>query len=390
MKKTLLIPSMMDDHMPFLRYALASKDYEPVILENRVGLMDAALRYSHNDMCYPFHLALGQYLTALDSGEYDPHRTALLMFSAGDACRGSNFTWLVRRALEAAGYGRVEALTFNVKGVEKEAQLPITLSMAWKALFGLFYGDMLMLLAHQTRPHEKTPGQTDALREAWTARLCRDLETGKGLTIRRMNKTLTAMAADFAAIPRSGEKKKQVAVIGELYTKYCALGNWDMVAFLEGEGAEVLVNGFSWYILYYASSQVARAKGPLRWVWQGLSRWVASLQGCMVKTLRAHGFHSLDPFPAFQQKAAEQVSPELRVADGWLMGAELAAWAEFGCRRVLAIQPFGCLPNHICGRGRYAVLTRQYPGVRTISVDLDSSGTPAQVYNRVKLLLEGD
>lgn len=67
MKKTLLIPAMMDDHMPFLRYALASKDYDPMVLDNRTGLMDAALRYSHNDMCYPFHLALGQYITALDS-----------------------------------------------------------------------------------------------------------------------------------------------------------------------------------------------------------------------------------------------------------------------------------------------------------------------------------
>lgn len=390
MKKTLLIPSMMDDHMPFLRYALASKDYEPVVLDHREGLMDAALRYAHNDMCYPFHLALGQYLTALESGQYDPDRTALLMFSAGDACRGSNFTCLVRRALEAAGYGGVEALTFNVTGVEKEALLPITLPMAWKALFGLFYGDMLMLLTHQTRPYEKNPGQTNACREKWTARLCRDLETGKGLTIHWMKKNLSAMAADFAAIPRTGAKKKRVAIIGELYTKYCALGNWDMVAFLEAEGCEPLVNGFSWYILYYASSQVARTKDPIRWVWQGLSRWVASLQGYMVRTLRAHGFHSLAPFPAFQREAAWQVSQELRVADGWLVGAELAAWANFGCRRILAIQPFGCLPNHICGRGRYAVLTRKFPGVRTVSVDLDSSGTPAQVYHRVKLLLEGD
>ena len=389
MKKKLLIPSMMDDHMPFFCCALASRDYQPVLLTQREGVVDAALRFSHNDMCYPFHLALGQYLTALDSGDYDPEGTALLMFSAGDACRGSNFTWLVRKALEAAGYGGVEALTFNVKGVEKEAQLPITLSMAWKALFGLLYGDMLMLLTHQTRPYEKTPGQTNACREKWTDRLCRDLETGKGLTIRRMKKNCSAMAADFAAIPRTGEEKKQVAIIGELYTKYCALGNWDMVDFLEGEGAEVLVNGFSWYILYYASSQIARTRGPLRWVWQGLSRWVASLQAHMVRTLRDHGFHSRDPLPEFQTQAARQVSLELRVADGWLMGAELAAYAAAGCTRVLAMQPFGCLPNHICGRGRYAALTRRFPGVRVVSVDLDSSGTPAQVYNRVKLLTEG-
>lgn len=388
-QRILLIPAMLDDHFPLLQYAFHTPEYYPVILENRRGIEDLGLRRAHNDMCYPFILSLGQYLDALDSGAYDLDRVSLLMPSAGDACRGSNFTSLIRKGLAAAGYGQVEVLTLNVKGLERGQALPIRPYMVWRALFGLFYGDLLMLLTHQTRPYEKTPGDTAACRAKWTARLARDLKTGRHLTLRAMKQTFAQAAADFAAIPRDLRPRKRVALVGELYTKYCALGNWDMVAFLEGEGCEVAVNGFSWYILYYASNQVAGNTGPAQWLWRLAMAWVAGLQRAMTNALAHHGFHSLPPFPAFQREAARWMSPTLQVADGWLMGAEIAAHLHGGCRRVLAMQPFGCLPNHVCGRGQYAALARRLGRGKVISVDMDASSPRLLVYNRVKLLLEG-
>ncbi|MCI5499881.1 MAG: hypothetical protein MR419_10210 [Clostridiales bacterium] len=388
-QRILLIPAMLDDHFPLLQYAFYTPEYYPVILENRRGIEDLGLRRAHNDMCYPFILSLGQYLDALDSGAYDLDRVSLLMPSAGDACRGSNFTSLTRKGLAAAGYGQVEVLTLNVKGLEKGQALPIRPYMVWRALFGLFYGDLLMLLTHQTRPYEKTPGDTAACRAKWTARLAQDLKTGRHLTLRAMKQTFSQAAADFAAIPRAPRPRKRVALVGELYTKYCALGNWDMVAFLEREGCEAAVNGFSWYILYYVDNQIAGTSGPRRAGWKAVSALLAGLQRSMTEALRAHGFCCLDPFPAFRCQAERDMSMNLQVADGWLMGAEMAAHLRSGCARVLAMQPFGCLPNHVCGRGQYAALARRFPQGKVVSVDLDSSGSPAQVYNRVKMLLEG-
>lgn len=389
-QRILLIPAMLDGHFPLLQYAFHSPDYYPVVLETRQGIEDLGLRRAHNDMCYPFILSLGQYLAALDSGAYDPDRVSLLMPSAGDACRGSNFTSLIRKGLAAAGYPQVEVLTLNVRGLEKGQTLPIRPDMVWRALFGVFYGDLLMLLTHQTRPYEKDPGATDACRAKWTDRLAQDLKTGRHLTIRAMKQTFTQAAADFAAIPRRAVSRKQVALVGELYTKYCALGNWDMVAFLEGEGCEVAVNGFSWYLLYFAGNQLPEHTGPAWGLWRLLMAWMARLQQAMVAALTAHGFHSLPPFPAFQREAQGWISQTLQVADGWLMGAEIAAHIQGGCHRVLAMQPFGCLPNHVCGRGQYAALARRLGRGKVVSVDLDASSPRLLVYNRVKLLLEGE
>lgn len=136
------------------------------------------------------------------------------------------------------------------------------------------------------------------------------------------------------------------------------------------------VNGFSWYILYYISSQIAGTTGPVQALWRGLGAWMAGLQRTMTAALAAHGFHSLPPFPAFQREAADWISQTLRVADGWLIGAECAAHIHAGCHRVLAMQPFGCLPNHVCGRGQYAALLRRLGRGKVVSVDLDAQPAP--------------
>ncbi len=272
---------------------------------------------------------------------------------------GPSFPSLIRKALAAAGYPQVEVLTWNVKGLERDHALPLRPEMVWRALFGLFYGDLLLLLTLQTRPYEAVAGAANACRDRWTNQLAGELRSGAPLTLRRMKEVFHQAAGDFAALPRRPVARKRVALVGELYTKYCALGNWDILPFLEEAGCEVAVNGFSWYILYYISSQIAGTTGPVQALWRGLGAWMAGLQRTMTAALAAHGFHSLPPFPAFQREAADWISQTLRVADGWLIGAECAAHIHAGCHRVLAMQPFGCLPNHVCGRGQYAALLRR-------------------------------
>ena len=104
--------------------------------------------------------------------------------------------------------------------------------------------------------------------------------------------------------------------------------------------------------------------------------------------MREHGYTALPPFPACKKQAAPEVSFDLRVADGWLTGAEIAAHLSTDCRKVLALQPFGCLPGHVCGRGQYAALMRRLGKGRLVTVDTDASGSRALFYDRVKLLVD--
>lgn len=386
-KYNLLIPALLDDHFPLIKYAFYTQGFQPVILNNRHGVTQAGLRYVHNDMCYPCILNTGQMLRALQSGRFDPDRTRLLMPSVGDACRGSNYAEMVRKAVCKAGFPQVRVLTMNLVHIDEQNQLGITPAMVWRGLFGLFYGDLLMLLAQQVRPYEHESGAAERVRAKWLRILGKELYSFRNLRISVMLRRFREIAADFAAIPRNGEPKQRIAIVGELYTKYCALGNWDMVRYLEQSGCESFVNGLSWYVLYYIDSHLTKAMPIEAAGYRAVGAMLQAIQTKMIEAMEAEGFFSLPPLCTLKREAEGIVGFEAAIGDGWLIGAESVGYLRHGCKKVLAIQPFGCMPNHISGRGQYAAIQRKCGG-QIVSIDVDASGTRVNAYNRARMLID--
>lgn len=387
-KYILLIPSMLDAHFPLIKYAFYSKNYHPIILENEDGITDAGLKYLNNDMCYPCILNAGQMLKALESGQYDLKRTKLLMPTAGDACRGSNYLHVIQKAIHTAGFKDSPVISINLMGLEKGNQLILEPFMVWRALFGLFYGDILMILLNQTRPYELEKGSANRLWQKWIDILSEDLKKGKNLSIRHLKSTFHAIAKDFRSLPKTSETKPRVGIVGELYIKYCHLGNWNMIKFLEESGCESYTNGLSWYAMYYMDSHAQEA-GNAEAIGYGLGiKFFASIQNEMIKAIREQGFFCLEPFETVKNEAKELVSNNLKIGDGWLIGSEAVGFILHGCPKVLAMQPFGCMPNHCCGRGLYPSLNRRLKNGHIVSIDVDSSGSPSNVYNRVRMLVD--
>lgn len=387
-KYIMLIPAMLDAHFPLLKYAFFSRNYHPVILENEEGITDIGLKYVNNDMCYPAILNIGQLIGALQSGLYDLNRTVLLMPQAGDACRGSNYTSVLRRAVKNAGFPQVRVLSLNVKGLEKEQQVKIEASMVWRALFAVFYGDLLMILSNQVRPYELHSGDTDACLKKWTEYFAEDLRTGKHLCLSRLKKNMETATEDFAAIPRQKKKIPKLGIVGEVYVKYCHLGNWNLCQFLREENCEYYVNGVTWYVLYYIDTHMMTEGTIMRKGYQIAARLLEGIQQNMVRILRKHGFYVMDEFSVFKKNAEGVVNYNCAVGDGWLIGAEAVNHIQNGYQGVIAVQPFGCMPNHISGRGLYPSIQRRYPEAQLVSVDYDSSGSPLNVRNRIKFVLD--
>lgn len=387
-KYILLVPAMLDAHFPLLKYAFYSRNYRPVILENEEKVTDTGLAYVNNDMCYPAILNIGQMIAALQSGQYDLSRTKLLMPTAGDACRGSNYTGALRRAVKAAGFPEVQVLSLNVQGLEKEQQMKLEAGMIWRALFGLFYGDMLMLLTNQVRPYEKSKGATEQCRQRWIGRLSEMLRQGVHLTLGDMKKNFRRMASDFAAIEQTGEKKQRIGIVGEIYIKYCHMGNWNLEQTLLEEGCEGHTNGLSWYVLYYMDTHLAEADHRMAALYRMGMRFIGGLQRDMIAALREYGFYTLPEFAIFKKEAEGYVSYRDTIGDGWLIGAETVSHILHDCRKVAAVQPFACMPNQICGRGLYPSLSRKLPQGRIVSVDVDASASKLNAYNRIKMLID--
>lgn len=217
--RTLLIPALFDAHWPLLRWAFETESRHAVVLDGGEDIENLGLRHVHNDLCYPFVLITGQVLSALQSGRYDPDRTAVLISQAGDACRGSCLIRLLRPVLDRAGFARVQLLSLNVRGIAREAALPVTAAMARRAAAAVLWGDSLMLLRNQARPYEALRGETDALWTRWVERLSGELRHARVPDARAVLRRCREMAADFRAVPTVERQAQKVAVVGDIYTK---------------------------------------------------------------------------------------------------------------------------------------------------------------------------
>lgn len=391
-KYTLLIPAMLDAHFPLLKYAFYSRKYRPVIMEETEGITDLGLKYAHNDLCYPGILIVGQILKSLQSGKYDVNRTVVLEPQAGDACRGSNYIPMIRKALDDAGFPMVPVISLNVTGLEKKHKLPITPDMLIRAVAAAYYGDLLMILSNQIEPYEANAGETRKRYAKWLDILAEDLRQGKRLSGNDIRKRFSEIVMDFKQISRTEKQVLKIGVVGELYIKYCHLGNWDLEEYLKGQNCEYYINGITWYALYYMDTHLLSEGGISK---NGIAveaerrvfRYFLKLQQDMVNALKEQGFYCMDAYDVFKEKAAGYVTYQCSIGDGWLIGAEFANHALNGYNRIICGQPFGCLPSHVCGRGLYPAIRRKLPDTQYISVDYDSSGTDTLVKSRIRMLL---
>ncbi len=390
---TLLIPAMLDAHFPLLKYMFYSKKYYPVVMDATEDITAYGLKYVHNDICYPCIMIVGQILSTLQSGKYDVNKTVILEPQAGDACRGSNYIPMIRKALDNAGYTQVPVISLNVTGLARDYRLPVSKAMLYRAVAGAFYGDILMILKNQIKPYEENAGDTQAMWKKWVRILSKNLCDGKHLSHRELKKNFEKIVEDFATIPIVKKVIPKVGIIGELYIKYCHLGNWDMEAYLFSQNCEYYINGLTWYALYYVDTHMLseggrRQTGIAASGCNVLFRYFLKLQKEMVDTIRRHGFYVMDAYDVFKEKAEGFVTYQCSIGDGWLLGAEFVNHAKNGYNRIICGQPFGCLPSHVCGRGLYPALCRKLPGTQYISVDYDASGTDTLVKSRIRMLLD--
>lgn len=386
-KINLLIPAMLDFHFPLLKYAFCSGNYNAVILDYSKNIAEIGLRYSHNDLCYPVILIIGQMITALKSGKYDMTETAFMIPQAGDACRGSNYIFMIRKSMKRAGFGNVPVISLNFKGLEDENRLKINIGMIRRGLAAVMYGDILMILRNQIKAYEDIPGETDAICDKWTDILRDGIISGKLLSVRAMKRKFAEISSDYAKIKLKNNRKPLVGIAGELYVKYCHLGNQNLCNFLQEECCGCYINGFSWYLLYYLDTHLAE-KSVMGMAYKAVMNYLENIQKEMISCIHRHGFVCADEFSNFKEKASEFVSFGCNIADGWLIGGEIVNMYKLGIRKIACVQPFGCMPNHVFGKGIYSSLQRQLDGIMISSFDYDSGSAGVNANNRIRMLID--
>ncbi|MBQ8344904.1 MAG: 2-hydroxyacyl-CoA dehydratase [Clostridia bacterium] len=394
MKKdyTILIPNMLPMHFTLMSKVFSLFGWKTeLLLTQGQHIKDLGLKYVHNDTCYPAILVIGQFLDALQSGRYDPHKVALILFQTGGGCRASNYINLLRKALEKAGYGYVPVISLSLSGLEEHPGFHLTLPIWHRLVYAVFYGDLLMLLRNQCKPYEIRKGESEALAEAWTDRLAEEM-SHKRLSYAHVKENYKAILDDFNRIPRAEERKPRVGVVGEIFVKYSPLGNNNLEDFLISEGAEVTVPGLVDFCLYCVYNGIMDGrlygKKTVGTAMKMAFRFLTGKQNDLIRIIEEHSsFEPPTPFEHTLSLVQGYIGIGAKMGEGWLLTAEMLELADKGIPNIVCTQPFGCLPNHICGKGMMKPIKERNPNINIVAIDYDAGATAVNQENRIKLML---
>lgn len=389
---TILVPNMAPDHFAILSKALEGAGYHFDFL-TRVdqSVINAGLKYVNNDSCYPSITAIGQMFEALESGKYDPDRTALLMTQTGGACRASNYVGYIRKGLADMGYPQVPVIALSAQGIEVSEGFTVGPRLMHKAAYAIVAGDLLNRCANATRAYEKNPGQTNRLKEKWKKRFAEFVVRPHRSVFKRL---CAECVKDFDTVPRLAIKRPRAGIVGEILVKYLPEANNHLQDLLEAEGAEVIVPDLMDFLVYCFRN--TKHKGELL----GKSKFLGNLSGNLGiwaieyyrkparEALRTSKHFTEPPYAEEIEAYAQQVvSLGNQYGEGWLLAGEMIELIEQGAPNVVCIQPFGCLPNHITGKGVMKAVREKYEEANLIAIDYDPGASEVNQINRVKLMM---
>ena len=250
-----------------------------------------------------------------------------------------------------------------------------------------------MLLRNQCVPYEINKGDTEKLCDKWVGRLTEEMQSGGKLKYKKIKEYYRDIISDFAAIPVQSERKVKVGIVGEIFVKFSPLGNNELEKFLVSENAEVVMPGLLDFMMYSTYNSVADAKllglNKLKgFLFKIATSWIAGKQKDIIDAIKEKGrFDAPTPFPHVISLANGLISHGAKMGEGWLLTAEMAELIESGVNNIVCAQPFGCLPNHIVGKGMMKPLKEKYPESNIVAVDYDAGATKINQENRIKLML---
>ena len=259
------------------------------------------------------------------------------------------------------------------------------------AIKSAVYGDLLMNVKNRMMPYEIRRGTTQQLFDECMTIAKNDLLNGNYLSFRR---NIKSFVKQFDAIEIDKTlRKPKVGVVGEILVKYHPIANNHIEKVLMSEGAEVVMPDFVDFFLYTAYDAVVKRKlldGSRK------DRIFAEIFIQLIEFFRRPMKSALEKSKHFRppysiQKTAKLASRHVSVGnmagEGWFLTGEMVKLIEEGINNIICLQPFGCLPNHITGKGVMHELRSSYDGANIVAIDCDAGSSEVNQLNRIKLML---
>lgn len=388
---TIIIPQMAPMQFDLLETAFQEAGYNAVVLPAvDKNAVDVGLKYINNDACYPTIVSLGQIISALQSGNFDLDKTAVIMTQTGGGCRASNYIALLRKALKTLGMEQIPVVSINYVGLEKNPGMKLTPKLLMGVLYAMLYGDLFMRLVNATRPYEKEPGSVNGLYKTWNeiARI-----NVKNLRFGEFKRNVRGIVRDFDRIPLLDIEKPKVGVVGEILVKYHPNANNDIVRIIEEEGGEAVVPELLDFFMYNLKNfdfNYEKMAGSYKAHLAGRAgmKLIYRFRGVIDRALEdSRRFNANIHIDRIAEKAETVTSLGTQCGEGWLLAGEMTELIDSGVENIVCLQPFACLPNHVTGKGMIKPLRKYNPLTNICAIDFDPGASDVNQLNRIKLMM---
>ena len=393
--RVVLVPNTSHAFCRVMSAAFAAQRLRAVPLAvGREEAIRLGKQYVHNDICFPAQIVIGETLAALRSGQYDNSEVAVAMAKYIGDCRLTHYSALLRKALDDAGYADVPILTNDDKDSHNmHPGFKMNLVSSVNLAFSLPMIDVMEELLRKIRPYEKVPGAADrafeagmdAIVDGMTRRGIPGLKKGFEQAIRLMKEV---------EYDRS-RPRPTVLIVGEYLLNFHPGANHDIEKYLESNGFEIIEARMTDVIrktYFYMDSQIKeyRISKPLgEKLWYRTADEVFNAAHALTDSIAKQ--HPLYHGAARMQDIVRASDPIIHhtfdAGEGVLIPAEILHHAKEGCRNFIILQPFGCLPNHVVGRGVAKRLKEMYPDAQILPLDYDPDVSFANLENRLQMLI---
>lgn len=392
-ERVILAPNVSEAFARVASAAIRKEGYrvEPLPLADERAIA-LGKKFVHNDMCFPAQINIGETLQVLESGKYKPEQVACGLAKAQCDCRLAHYASLARKALDEAGYEQVPIITTDDDTKNMHPAFKLGTRFELRMLWGLAIVDALEDLRRRIRPYEVSAGETDRLFEAHVDRIAEALEQSSRRALAAFEEAVEVFRG--IAVDRE-EERPRVFVIGEFLMNFHRGSNHDIERYLEANGMEVVLP----HILDVFRRDFMRMKSEqerfhVRYPF--LERVFNTVTDSLFdyalekvdKIAAAHPFHEVKArLPEVAAHARPIIDDTFTSGEGWMIAGEILHNAELGVESFVIIQPFGCLPNHVTGRGLLKRIKRFHSNIQILSLDYDPDTSFANIENRLQMLV---
>jgi predicted CoA-substrate-specific enzyme activase len=394
-KRKIIVPFFSRFFSPFIMSVFNSMGYDLETLpEPDRESVEVGLKYCNNEICYPAIILIGDLIKGLQSGRYDLENTAVGITQTGGQCRASSYLSLLQKALHTSGFDDIPVVTVSLSNQKMNDQPGLKFDkgkLLRRGVQGLLYSDSIMEMYYSTACKEKVKGTSSVIADRYISLGAEALRLGREM---ELTDALKRAVKEFNDVDVNDGEIPTIGYVGEIYVKYNPFGNFHVVDWMVENGIDVIVPPiFDFFAQEFLNPRFhvdCATKGTswkyfMSWPEEWYVRYHMRRYQNIRKMFR---FHRPSHYIGRLSKQSKDVVTLVdQFGEGWLIPAEIGAFAEDGVNNVVCVQPFGCISNHIIGKGVEKALKAKYPDLNVLYLDMDAGSSEVNLYNRLNFIV---